>query len=72
MHVLVAPPPDAPGRTGSPRAVMRAVMEFVFADPRARRVVVEPDERNEAIARKNAEVGFVEHAASSSPTRWPG
>lgn len=57
MHVLVAPP-ERP-RSGTTSAVMRAVMDFCFADPRVRRVVVEPDVRNEAIARKNAEVGFV-------------
>ncbi|MDG4824038.1 GNAT family N-acetyltransferase [Asanoa sp. WMMD1127] len=61
MHVLVAPPaPGAPARHGLTSGVMRAVMSFIFADPRAKRVVVEPDERNDAIARKNAEVGFVE------------
>ncbi|SNT28970.1 Siderophore synthetase component [Asanoa hainanensis] len=58
MHVLVAPP-DGTVRHGLTSGVMRAVMEFVFADPHAHRVVVEPDERNDAIARKNAEVGFV-------------
>ncbi|MEV4532614.1 GNAT family N-acetyltransferase [Asanoa sp. NPDC049518] len=58
MHVLVAPP-GGKRQHGLTSGVMRAVMEFVFADPRARRVVVEPDERNDAIARKNAEVGFV-------------
>ena len=61
MHVLVAPPaPGAPVRHGLTSGVMRAVMSFIFDDLRALRVVVEPDERNEAIARKNAEVGFVE------------
>ncbi|MDI6103187.1 GNAT family N-acetyltransferase [Actinoplanes sp. NEAU-A12] len=59
MHVLVAPPTGRP-RSGVTSAVMRAVMDFCFADPRIERVVVEPDVRNEAIARKNAEVGFVE------------
>lgn len=58
MHVLVAPP-DGPPRHGLTSAVMRAVMRFIFDDPTAERVVVEPDIRNEAIARKNAEVGFV-------------
>ena len=58
MHVLVAPP-TVP-RSGVTSAVMRAVMDFCFADPRVERVVVEPDIRNAAIARKNAEVGFVE------------
>ncbi|GIF74887.1 GNAT family N-acetyltransferase [Asanoa siamensis] len=61
MHVLVAPPaPGATPKHGLTSGVMRAVMSFIFADPRAHRVVVEPDERNAAIARKNAEVGFVE------------
>ncbi|MEV6298929.1 GNAT family N-acetyltransferase [Actinoplanes sp. NPDC051861] len=58
MHVLVAPPTSK--RSGVTSAVMRAVMDFCFADSRVERVVVEPDVRNEAIARKNAEVGFVE------------
>jgi hypothetical protein len=59
MHVLVAPP-DGPPRHGLTSAVMRTVLAFVFADPRHRRVVVEPDERNAAIAARNVEVGFVE------------
>lgn len=57
MHVLVAPPTRK--RSGVTSAVMRAVLDFCFADPRIDRVVVEPDVRNEAIHRKNAEVGFV-------------
>jgi len=57
MHVLVAPP-ERP-RHGVTSAVMRAVLEFIFADPRTRRVVVEPDINNELIAAKNAEAGFV-------------
>ncbi|MEV6342294.1 GNAT family N-acetyltransferase [Actinoplanes sp. NPDC051851] len=57
MHVLVAPPTRK--RSGLTSAVMRAVMDFCFADSRVDRVVVEPDVTNEAIARKNAEVGFV-------------
>jgi siderophore synthetase component/RimJ/RimL family protein N-acetyltransferase len=58
MHVLVSPPTRK--RSGVTSAVMRAVMDFCFADPSVERVVVEPDVRNEAIERKNAEVGFVE------------
>ncbi len=58
MHVLVAPPTRR--RSGLTSAVMRAVMDFCFADSRVERVVVEPDVRNTAIQRKNAEVGFVE------------
>ena len=56
MHVLLAPPRRrVPGHT---RAVMAAVLDACFADPAVRRVVVEPDVRNEAIARRNAEAGF--------------
>lgn len=57
MHVLVAPT-DAPV-PGFTTAVFRAVMEFCFRDPTVRRVVVEPDVRNERIARLNAAAGFV-------------
>lgn len=58
MHVLVAPPAGGQ-RHGLTSAVMRTVLEFIFADPAHLRVVVEPDVRNEAIAAKNAEAGFV-------------
>jgi RimJ/RimL family protein N-acetyltransferase len=57
MHVLVAPP-ERP-RAGFTRAVFGAVMRLCFADPNVRRVVVEPDVRNERIGRLNAEAGFV-------------
>jgi len=57
MHVLVAPPGRP--RHGVTSAVIRAVVTFALRDPAARRVVVEPDVRNDAIAARNAEVGFV-------------
>ncbi|BEL12061.1 GNAT family N-acetyltransferase [Actinoplanes sichuanensis] len=57
MHLLVAPPTRK--RSGVTSAVMRTVMDFCFADSRVERVVVEPDVDNEAVQRKNAEVGFV-------------
>ena len=57
MHLLVAPPEvPVPGFT---RRVFRAVMEHCLLDPGVRRVVVEPDVRNERIAALNAEAGFV-------------
>jgi hypothetical protein len=60
MHVLVAPPAAAGApRHGLTSAVLRTVMEFIFADDRHQRVVVEPDVRNAAIAAKNAAAGFV-------------
>ncbi|WP_439688659.1 GNAT family N-acetyltransferase [Curtobacterium sp. SP.BCp] len=63
MHLLVAPPPadTAPGGGrvhGLTTAVMRAVVEHCRDALGARRVVVEPDVRNTAVQRKNAEVGF--------------
>ena len=57
MHVLVAPT-DAPV-PGFTTAVFRTVMEFCFRNPSVARVVVEPDVRNERIARLNAAAGFV-------------
>ena len=60
MHFLTAPT-DAPVH-GFTRVVLVTVMEFLFADPATRRVVVEPDVRNTAVHRLNAAVGFrIEH-----------
>lgn len=56
MHVLVAPTDRPVG--GFTRRVFAAVLEHCFADPAVRRVVVEPDTRNEPILRLNAEFGF--------------
>ncbi|MFI1221581.1 MULTISPECIES: GNAT family N-acetyltransferase [unclassified Streptomyces] len=56
MHFLVAPT-DAPVH-GFTRAVITAVMDFLFADPSVRRVVVEPDVTNSAVQSLNKAVGF--------------
>ncbi|GAA2328770.1 hypothetical protein GCM10010246_09160 [Streptomyces cuspidosporus] len=56
MHFLCAPA-DTPLH-GFTLAVITTVMEFLFADPATRRVVVEPDVRNTAVHRLNAAVGF--------------
>ncbi|MGH3386087.1 MAG: GNAT family N-acetyltransferase [Nocardioidaceae bacterium] len=56
MHFLVAPT-----RTpvhGFTRAVIGTVMEMLFADPGAYRIVVEPDVRNRPVHALNAAVGF--------------
>ncbi|MEM6532142.1 MAG: GNAT family N-acetyltransferase [Myxococcota bacterium] len=58
MHVLVAPP-DRPIR-GFTRAVFCTVMDFLFDDAQVRRVVVEPDARNDKIRALNRFAGFVE------------
>ncbi|WP_033322802.1 GNAT family N-acetyltransferase [Streptomyces yerevanensis] len=57
MHFLVAPT-DTPVH-GFTRAVITAVMESLFDDPRTRRVVVEPDVSNTAVHALNEAVGFV-------------
>jgi RimJ/RimL family protein N-acetyltransferase len=56
MHLLVAPT-DSPV-PGFTRRVFSAVMEHCFADPAVRRVVVEPDVRNDRIAALNKAAGF--------------
>jgi RimJ/RimL family protein N-acetyltransferase len=56
MHFLV--PPTGQPLHGFTRAVIAAVMEFLFSDPATRRVVVEPDARNTAVHKLNAYVGF--------------
>ncbi|MEU9057409.1 GNAT family N-acetyltransferase [Streptomyces sp. NPDC048430] len=56
MHFLVAPP-ETPVH-GFTRAVITTVMETLFADPRVRRVVVEPDVSNTAVHALNKAVGF--------------
>ncbi|MEV0221718.1 GNAT family N-acetyltransferase [Streptomyces sp. NPDC050704] len=57
MHFLVAPT-DRPVH-GFTLAVITTVMEALFADPRTRRVVVEPDVTNTAVHALNEAVGFV-------------
>lgn len=58
MHVLVAPTDrPVPGFT---RTVFRAVLDHCFADPAVRRVVVEPDARNDKIRALNRAFGFRE------------
>lgn len=56
MHFLCAPT-DAPLR-GFTLAVITTVMDMLFADADARRVVVEPDVRNTAVHALNEAVGF--------------
>lgn len=60
MHLLVEPPDLAPRgpRAGFTSAVMAAVLRFCLDGLGAARVVVEPDVRNAAVARKNAAAGF--------------
>ncbi|MHC6594313.1 GNAT family N-acetyltransferase [Arthrobacter sp. C152] len=57
MHLLVAPPSDAP-EAGFTTAVMDAVLARLFAKPGVDRVVVEPDIRNSKIHALNERLGF--------------
>lgn len=58
MHMMVAPPGGAP-RQGFTAAVMEAVLNRLFKDPRVERIVVEPDAQNTRIHALNARLGFV-------------
>ncbi|MFC3625710.1 GNAT family N-acetyltransferase [Vogesella amnigena] len=57
MHFLVAPATQR--IAGFTRAVMRVILAFLFRDPANRRVVVEPDVRNDKIHAINRHAGFV-------------
>lgn len=58
MHVLLAPPPPKTIPRFSWNA-FQTIMEFLFANPAHRRIVVEPDIRNEKIHQLNKKAGFV-------------
>jgi hypothetical protein len=57
MHLLVAPPSDAPV-AGYTTSVMDAVLDRLFAVPGVERIVVEPDARNTKIHALNERLGF--------------
>ncbi|MGW1612296.1 GNAT family N-acetyltransferase [Streptomyces sp. NPDC002285] len=67
MHFLVAPT-DRPISRFT-RAVITAVMDELFADPRTRRVVVEPDVGNKAVHALNEAVGFVPEREIDKPEK---
>ncbi|TCC00340.1 N-acetyltransferase [Micromonospora zingiberis] len=67
MHFLCAPT-QAPVH-GFTRAVLTTVMSWLFADPAAARVVVEPDVRNTAVHALNAAVGFEVIGPISKPEK---
>ncbi|MFI8364041.1 GNAT family N-acetyltransferase [Streptomyces sp. NPDC085612] len=67
MHFLVAPT-ETP-LSGFTRAVITTVMAALFADPRTRRVVVEPDVHNKAVHALNEAVGFVPEREIRKPEK---
>jgi RimJ/RimL family protein N-acetyltransferase len=67
MHFLVAPT-DRPIH-GFTKAVITTVMDELFADPRTRRVVVEPDVSNKAVHALNEAVGFVAEREIDKPEK---
>ncbi|MFB7595121.1 GNAT family N-acetyltransferase [Streptomyces sp. NPDC056160] len=67
MHFLVAPT-DTPVH-GFTRAVITAVLRYLFEDPATRRVVVEPDVRNTAVHALNEAVGFVAEREIRKPEK---
>lgn len=60
MHFFIGPP-DSPAiaEKGFTRRVFRSLMVFIFERLEARRVVVEPDVRNDKVHVLNREMGFV-------------
>ncbi|MEU8261611.1 GNAT family N-acetyltransferase [Micromonospora sp. NPDC048999] len=58
IHLMVAPPDGGPepGFTG---AVLAAFLDFVLADPSRRRIVAEPDARNDRAIARLMRAGFV-------------
>ena len=67
MHLLMSPP-DNP-RHGFSLAAFRAVMEFLFSAPQTKRVVVEPDVRNDKIHVLNERLGFRPHSRIELPDK---
>lgn len=67
MHLLVGPA-EKP-KPGFTTAVFRSVLEFLFAEERTQRIVVEPDVRNTKIAALNARMGFVPAGIISLPDK---
>ncbi|MDK1361504.1 GNAT family N-acetyltransferase [Arthrobacter sp. zg-Y1219] len=67
MHLLVGPAEQP--RSGFTTAVFRSVLDFLFAQERTQRIVVEPDVRNTKIAALNARMGFVPAKTISLPDK---
>lgn len=71
MHFLVAPAAGAPVH-GFTRAVMHAILQFLFSRPAVTRVVVEPDVNNSRIHPLNRAAGFryLDTISLSYKTAW--
>ena len=68
MHLLVAPPSNAPV-PGYTAAVMDAVLARLFSKPGVDRVVVEPDARNTKIHALNDRLGFQSVGVATLPDK---
>ncbi|MFD9566563.1 GNAT family N-acetyltransferase [Streptomyces sp. NPDC059994] len=58
VHILVAPAPG-PARPGFTGALMKSLINYVLSEPSYRRIVVEPDVRNEKSIERMVRAGFV-------------
>jgi RimJ/RimL family protein N-acetyltransferase len=67
MHFFVGPP-QVP-RHGHTRRVFRCLMQFIFERLHARRVVVEPDVRNDKVHVLNRAMGFDYHGTVALPEK---
>lgn len=57
VHLMMAPPKGAP-RPGFTATMLSVLVHYVLADPQVRRVVAEPDIRNEKAIERLARTGF--------------
>ncbi len=57
FHILLAPPERS--QAGFTPRMLRAMHEVLFADPRVKRIVAEPDVRNLPIYRRLLQLGYV-------------
>ncbi|WP_329136843.1 acetyltransferase [Streptomyces sp. NBC_01476] len=59
VHLLLGPPdPQVPRRAGYTSALLGVLLRFVLSDPDCRRIVVEPDARNDRAVRRMVRTGF--------------
>ncbi|GAB3233529.1 penicillin acylase family protein [Glycomyces halotolerans] len=58
VHLLVARPDRGAARAGFTAALVSVLLEFAFKDPSHRRIVVEPDARNEQARARLRRTGF--------------
>ncbi|SCL34700.1 Protein N-acetyltransferase, RimJ/RimL family [Micromonospora nigra] len=68
VHLLIGPTDrPEPGFTGT---LLREFLAFVFRDPGRRRIVMEPDARNDRVLARLRRTGFVDGPLVDLPDKW--